>query len=421
MAQRRINAGFRVIKGEGAHPGGAVAHPRAHARRAGGRVQARGHGGGHGHAVPGILDIQRLPVRSRHQLRQLVGAGDAHPVHLSQHVPRAKAAQRGGAGRVAQVAHAHHHHALGAHGYANGAAAGNQSLFGLNVHLHPLDGKKPHQAQKQLPRAGGFAGDFHLAPGGQGFILRGGHRQVAAPGRQGQPAAQGQGARLPLREADALRQGAEGFLHGGKIAEADKHGQHKACGPPDVGRSFHGQPSLSPWQCGGKARAAYWKNPPPREVFPAPAVSFPEKVWYNGRDDMIRRKSHENLNPAQAVSAVLFQVQKNRGLRPVLRGADHRVRAGAAADCILHHRQGHGGSRVADRLLRADHGRRVSAHAGGGRGGQLLYAVGGPHHGLPHGNRHAPRPVPSPAAAVLQLLFRNQGGADYGPHHIRPV
>ena len=73
----------------------------------------------------------------------------------------------------------------------------------------------------------------------------------------------------------------------------------------------------------------------------------------------LARSYHEELHPGAPLPALLQEVWQDRGHRPVLRGADHRVRAGAAPDRFRHYRPRHHRYRQPDHLLCAQAGRRV--------------------------------------------------------------
>ena len=125
--------------------------------------------------------------------------------------------------------------------------------------------------------------------------------------------------------------------------------------------------------------------------------------------------------PCPALPPLLPQVPQDHGVRPVLRGADDRLRAGAAADCPHDYDPRDLRRRVADGAVRADDGRCLHAVAHHRRGGKLLHAVHRAYHGQPAGNGYAPRHLPPPAGAVLRLLLGHESRADHGAHHVRPV
>ena len=153
-------------------------------------------------------------------------------------------------------------------------------------------------------------------------------------------------------------------------------------------------------------------------------------VRYHARWKQIRKESGperdgnqtiSDKRTVQAFSAVFRAVLADDGLRPVLRGDDHAVRAGAADDHALYHQRsaaGRGGSFHA-------HGGRpdgaVSGAADRGLHRRLLYGRHRTRHGGEDRDGHAQGRLSASAAAFQYLLQQYEGGADHGTDHQRSV
>ena len=202
MSQSGIAVSFRVNEAQRAHAGGGVPHPCAHAVEAGGFVLFGGQGQGKGVVAPLDGDGQRLPAAGFHLLGQAVDGVHRLTCDLGDQVTGLDTGQPGGAGKAAQVAGAHHQHALGVQRHAHGLTAGIEGQVIPDIDGYLTQWKQPKQADGgcgclwihlreglpgvgirrqrgalQVDFQGEGCGQVHLLPGGDGQGIRQGTQQ----------------------------------------------------------------------------------------------------------------------------------------------------------------------------------------------------------------------------------------------------
>ena len=195
VAQRAVHralAGLDLaVEGQRAYTGGGIAHPGADAEIAALAVAARLQGEQQPFFAAQNGQGQRRALIGRHLLGQIVGAGHGLTIRLGDDVAGLDARHARRAERAAEIAGAHHQHALGAHGHAHGLSARVEAQIVGNLHPHLADGQKAEQADGGRGRAQLFIG------GGAGR-----HGQFTRIG-------QGEIRRLRARYAEGVGQGAQ--------------------------------------------------------------------------------------------------------------------------------------------------------------------------------------------------------------------
>lgn len=175
VPQRAVRARFRVVKRHRADARRAVARPHADFIPA---VRQNGRDARHAARVLAqVGDLERMSLRPRGKLDQMLRRGDLLPVHGQQHVAGADA---GAARRAAarDVRHAHDQHALGRHGDADRLSAGDQRHGVAHVDADAADIDQSEQADRHIGLARAERRQRVLLGRYQRFVLRGQNRRA---------------------------------------------------------------------------------------------------------------------------------------------------------------------------------------------------------------------------------------------------